>query len=149
MTASNPNVATNSLTSCRHAGSLVLGGEEERRLLEHHVRDRDAEERTGHLRDEIDGHLPPREPALARVGERDRGIEVGPAHGPNVRIKATSPAPVAIVLARSAMATFPPARLSPMIPEPTTVARSIAVPTSSATARLRERRGSHGDSLRR
>ena len=41
----------------------------------------------------------------------------------------------AIVLARSAMATFPPARRSAMIPEPTTVASSSAVPTSSASTR--------------
>src|SRR5882672_8908082 len=34
------------------------------------------------------------------------------------------------------MATFPPARRSAMIPEPTTVARSSAVPTNSATARF-------------
>src|SRR6266478_4722573 len=48
-------------------------------------------------------------------------------------MNATSPAPVASELARSAMATFPPARRSPMMPEPTTVASNSAVPTPSAT----------------
>ena len=33
------------------------------------------------------------------------------------------------------MATFPPESRSPMIPEPTTAARSKAVPTPSPTAR--------------
>src|ERR1700722_14443707 len=50
-------------------------------------------------------------------------------------MRATSPAPVAIVFARSAIATFPPASFSPMIPEPTTVASKKAVPSPSATAR--------------
>jgi len=48
-------------------------------------------------------------------------------------MSATRPAPVASVLASSAMATFPPARRSPMMPEPTTVASSSAVPRASAT----------------
>src|SRR5260370_6790600 len=46
-----------------------------------------------------------------------------------------SPAPVASALARRAMATFPPARRCPMMPEPTTVTRSSAVPRASATSR--------------
>src|SRR4051794_36618617 len=50
---------------------------------------------------------------------------------PNVRMSATSTAPVASVLASSATATFPPASRSPMMPDPTTAARSRAVPTSS------------------
>ena len=44
-------------------------------------------------------------------------------------------APVAIVLHSSASATFPPASLSAMIPEPTTAASRKAVPSHSATAR--------------
>ena len=47
-------------------------------------------------------------------------------------------APVAMVLPSRAMATFPPARFSAMMPEPTTVASNIAVPTHSARQR-RER----------
>src|SRR5688572_11060497 len=54
---------------------------------------------------------------------------------PNIRISATSPAPVAIVLASSAIATLPPASRSAMIPEPTTTASSSAVPSPSATSR--------------
>lgn len=39
------------------------------------------------------------------------------------------------MLASNAMATFPPARRSPMMPEPTTEANNNAVPSVSATAR--------------
>jgi hypothetical protein len=48
--------------------------------------------------------------------------------GPNVRIKATKAAPVASVLASRAMATLPPLKRSPMIPDPMTVASKNAVP---------------------
>ena len=50
-------------------------------------------------------------------------------------MRAVKPAPVARLLANSAMAAFPPDNRSPMIPDPTTVARSRAVPTPSAVAR--------------
>src|SRR5687767_5705540 len=50
-------------------------------------------------------------------------------------ISTTRMAPVAMVLPSSATATFPPARRSAMIPDPTTVATSIHVPRNSATAR--------------
>src|SRR5581483_10283257 len=62
------------------------------------------------------------------------GLKCAPEIGPKVRINATSVAPVAIVLASSAMATLPPARRSPMIPEPTTVANRSPVPSPSATS---------------
>src|SRR5262249_22288184 len=52
------------------------------------------------------------------------------------RMSATRPAPVAIVFARSASATFPAARRSAMMPEPTTVASNSAVPSPSATSRF-------------
>ncbi len=55
--------------------------------------------------------------------------------GPNVRIKATSAAPVAIVLARRAIATFPADRRSPMMPEPTTAATRNPVPRNSEAER--------------
>src|SRR5436190_9374925 len=51
-------------------------------------------------------------------------------------ISAISAKPVASELARSAIAALPPARRSPMMPEPTTAARSSAVPTASAAADL-------------
>src|SRR4051812_6678792 len=50
-------------------------------------------------------------------------------------MRATSAAPVAIVFASNASPTLPPARRSPMMPEPTTAANSIAVPVASATRR--------------
>src|SRR4051812_35982838 len=66
------------------------------------------------------------------------GLKCAPEIGPNVRMSTTSAAPVAIAFARRAIATLPAARRSPMMPEPTTAARSIAVPTASAAIR-RER----------
>src|SRR5512134_2734033 len=50
-------------------------------------------------------------------------------------MSATRIAPVASVLPSSAIASFPPARRSAMMPEPTTVASSSAVPTASAARR--------------
>src|SRR5580658_5270506 len=44
-------------------------------------------------------------------------------------------APVAMLFARSAIATFPPASRSPMMPDPMTAANRKAVPSPSATAR--------------
>jgi hypothetical protein len=60
------------------------------------------------------------------------GFKCAPEIGPKVRTNATSVPPVATVLARSAIATFPPASRSPMMPDP--VSRN-AVPRASATAR--------------
>ena len=44
-------------------------------------------------------------------------------------------APVGIVFPSSAMAWFPPARRSAMMPDPTTVATRMAVPRASARRR--------------
>src|SRR5215203_174609 len=55
--------------------------------------------------------------------------------GPNVKIKATSAAPVAMVFASSARPLFPPLRRSAIIPEPTTAMSRNAVPRNSATLR--------------
>src|ERR1043165_3243787 len=63
------------------------------------------------------------------------GLKCAPEMGPKVGISATSAAPVAIVFARSAIATLPPARRSPMMPDPTTAASNRPVPTASATMR--------------
>src|SRR5437660_11928760 len=65
------------------------------------------------------------------------GLKCAPEIGPKVRIRATSVAPVAIVLANNANATFPFARRSAMMPEPTTVATRSKVPKNSAVHRLR------------
>src|SRR5512145_3017552 len=74
----------------------------------------------------------PRRLASARV---TAGLKCAPEIDPKVKINATSAAPVASVLARSARATLPPARRSPMIPDPMTAASSRAVPTVSAVTR--------------
>lgn len=65
------------------------------------------------------------------------GLKCAPETGPNVRIRATSAAPVAVVLANNARATFPPARRSAIMPDPTTVATRSKVPRNSAAKRLR------------
>src|SRR5260370_2745103 len=69
------------------------------------------------------------------------GLKCAPEIGANARIKATSAAPVAMVLARSAVATFPPASRSAMIQEPTTAATRKPVPANSAVARRARERG--------
>lgn len=48
----------------------------------------------------------------------------------------TNTPPVAIEFASSAIAMLPPARRTPMIPEPTTAASNIAVPIASTAARF-------------
>src|SRR5580704_485597 len=60
ITASKPNVATSSLTSCATPDRSC----------------REAREGACELRDDVPGDLAPREPALTRVGERDDGVEV-------------------------------------------------------------------------
>ena len=64
------------------------------------------------------------------------GLKWAPEMDPKVRIRATSAAPVAIVFASNANATFPPASRSAMIPDPTTAATSSSVPRNSAVRRL-------------
>src|SRR5207244_2853240 len=51
-------------------------------------------------------------------------------------MSATSAAPVAMVFASSASATFPADKRSAIIPEPTTAATRNAVPRNSAATRL-------------
>src|SRR5262252_5454555 len=63
------------------------------------------------------------------------GLKCAPEIGPNVRIRAMRAAPVAIEFASRAIATFPAASRSPMMPEPTMAASNRAVPTASLVAR--------------
>ena len=64
------------------------------------------------------------------------GLKCAPEIAPNIRINAINPAPVAIALASNAIATFPPARRSAIIPDPTTTASRKEVPNPSETRRL-------------
>ena len=108
-----------------------------------------ARERSRNLRRYVRGYVMPRDSALKCVGQRHGWIEMRPEIGPKAKMSATRAAPVAIVFAKSAIATLPPANRSPMIPDPTTEASNRAVPTASATTRrptsfLRARlRGAH------
>jgi len=103
MTASSPNVATNSLRSLRWPLTHVLR-QREGGLVEHQVRGRDADQSARDLRDHVAGGVPPRNATLRGVGDRDDRVEVCARDGPNVKMSATSAAPVASVFARSATA---------------------------------------------
>src|SRR5689334_20089911 len=72
------------------------------------------------------------------------GLKCAPEIGPSIVIRTTRIAPVGIVLPRSETAVSSES-LSPMIPEPTTVATRIAVPNASAA---RRRRMSNATSVR-
>ena len=65
MTASRPNVATNSLSELRGPGALVTRREEQRGSSNIDVRHGDAREGAGELREHVRGDLTPREPPLA------------------------------------------------------------------------------------
>ena len=91
---------------------------------------------------EVGAARPARRAAARRRRRRvTTGLKWAPEIGPKVRMSAISAAPVASVLARSATAMFPPARRSPMMPEPTTAATSSAVPSASARGGGRGLRG--------
>src|SRR5882762_10496109 len=65
------------------------------------------------------------------------GFKCAPEIGANVRISASNAAPVAIVFASRAIATFPPAKRCPIMPDPTTAATRNALPKNSAVSRAR------------
>ena len=134
----SPKVATNSDSHC--AGPS--------RSFARHLDDRHREHRVRrpHAGDARRRSAPRRRAApcagaisrAQREEERHRRIEMRAARSARrCEISTTSAAPVASVFASSAMATFPPARRSPMMPEPTTAASRNAVPSASAASRRR------------
>ena len=62
----------------------------------------------------------------------ERGLRCAPKAGPSIVTSANRIAPVASVLPSSATATFPPADRSAMIPDPTTVANRIRLPSANS-----------------
>ena len=100
-----------------------LGGELQQRQVEHGVRGERAEAAADDLRDDVGAE--PRASGVAPLSAMTSdtaGLKCAPEIGPSARIRTTRMAPVGMVLPRSAIATFPPASCSAMMPEPTTVA---------------------------
>src|ERR671919_3133875 len=62
------------------------------------------------------------------------GLKWAPDTGPSMAISTNRIAPVANVLPSRAMATFPPASCSAMMPDPITVANRKKQPTASAAS---------------
>src|SRR5579862_4577999 len=63
------------------------------------------------------------------------GLRCAPETGSNTITSTVSAAPVARALASKASPTMPPARRAPITPDPTTTARSRALPSASAAMR--------------
>ena len=59
------------------------------------------------------------------------GLKCAPEIGPNRTINTYKPAPVAMLFPSKATAAFPAPRVSPINPEPATMASSNAVPINS------------------
>ena len=134
ITDSSPNVAMNSLTSC--AGPLRTCSEALKSGASNitcaAATPANAPRSCAKRYAGTSRHDSPPSIASASV---TAGLKWAPLIGPKVRISATRPAPVAMVLASKASAMLPAASRSAMIPEPTTVASKSAVPTASATTR--------------
>ena len=114
----------------------VDGGE-----VEHEVGDHRADARADDLRGDV--HAARRAsvvPPSRRSASVTTGLKCAPETGPNARISATSPAPVAIEFSSSCSPMSSGESRCAAMPEPTTIATSSAVPTASALARRRRGR---------
>ena len=132
---SRPNVATNSLNIWAAPSAHVAWTRRTAVPRTWCVRPRRRRTPPRSARRGTPAHRAQRSPPCEASASVTAGLKCAPEIGPNVRIRATSTAPVASVLASSAIATLPPASRSAMMPEPTTAARSSAVPTPSAVMR--------------
>jgi len=127
MTARRPKVATNSLKKLRAAGARVAGRRKDR-LPEHSVGDRDpAEWRRRPGPGCILEHRAT-ESAQRRIRQRYRRIEVSAEIGPRARMSATRPRRSRACWRAARWRRSRPRGRSAMMPEPTTVASSSAVP---------------------
>jgi hypothetical protein len=108
----------------------------EDRLPEHHIRRSDSNEGPSELRAEIGWHVAPRKALLGRVGQGNGWVEVCSGNRSKSQNQRDESCTRGKGIGQQSMATFFPARRSPMMPEPTIAASSRAVPAASAAARL-------------
>jgi hypothetical protein len=137
ITHNSPNVATNSLKTCAPPLRAAVTGKQPEGQTWRAPRSR-RRFRPGIAPQRTRPRPAIPNPCSSASATLTAGLKCAPEIGPNVRISAASAAPVAIVFASSASATFPPANRSAMTPEPTTADTKNPVPTNSA-AILRER----------
>src|ERR1019366_9159224 len=81
------------------------------------------------------GGGPPTHSTEGGIDERHHRVEVGPDTGPNIKMMAYSPAPVAAALSNSSRLTLPGENCCAAMPDPMTTAARKALPSSSAASR--------------
>ena len=108
--------------------------ESERSQVEHQMGDDGAGDTAGELCQDIGQRLAPGQSPV-RQSQRHRRVEVGAGDRPEYGDEDDQDRARRYRVAQQCNAALPPASRSAMMPEPTTVATRIAVPSSSATRR--------------